>query len=159
MSEWMERLNQLGILDDVPVTSTTTIVPTPVDDGAEDIPALKIRRPSSPHSGSGTDVVAPYRGLTLARDWLDLERILDVAQDAYEAGDLSIVVVEDLAIQAAEKAQVLPVAAMDIWVNELLGDGPMDTCFCCGRSSWWRDRHGNRKCGICHPQTPNVVPI
>ena len=25
------------------------------------------------------------------------------------------------------------------------------TCWACRRSLWWKDRYGNKKCGICHP--------
>jgi hypothetical protein len=30
---------------------------------------------------------------------------------------------------------------------------PVDTgaCWTCRRSLWWKDRYGNKKCGICHP--------
>ena len=24
-------------------------------------------------------------------------------------------------------------------------------CWACRRSLWWKDRYGNKKCGICHP--------
>jgi hypothetical protein len=25
------------------------------------------------------------------------------------------------------------------------------TCWACRRALWWKDRYGNKKCGICHP--------
>jgi hypothetical protein len=152
MSQWMEHLNSLGILDGVPMDSGESAVLVPVHVDTKDATELETGPPLSPRAGDGTVGVSPYRALERARDWLDLEGLLDAAQAAYEAGDLSPAVVEDLAIQAAKKAQTLPVAAVDIWSDELLGDGPMDACPCCGRSMWWRDGYGNRKCGVCHPQ-------
>ena len=152
MSQWMEHLNSLGILDGVKMDSGGSAALVTVDDDAKDTTELETRQPSPPQASSAVVSVAPYRALDRARDRLDLEGILDAAQAAYEAGDLSIVVVEDLAIQAGKRAQALPVAAVDIWADELLGDGWKDTCPCCGRSTWRRDSYGNRKCGVCHPQ-------
>jgi hypothetical protein len=43
-----------------------------------------------------------------ARDWADLENALNRAQDAFEAGELLGEEVEDLAVQAAQEAQIIP---------------------------------------------------
>ena len=109
MSKWLERLSNLGILQEVPTRRVATTAPaSPVDDGPKDITTTETVRPPSPRTVRVTKRVVPYRGLELARDWVDLACVLDAAQTAYEAGDLSRTVVEDVAVQAAGKARRLP---------------------------------------------------
>ena len=38
------------------------------------------------------------------------------------------------------------------WIAERAGHWVKMVCSACGHSSWWTDRYGNRKCGVCHPQ-------
>jgi hypothetical protein len=110
------------------------------------------KQDTSPSEEIPADGANGHPHLVQACDQLDLEATLASAQAAYEDGELSQEVVEDLAVRAAEKARSLPVAAIDIWSDELLDSQAEEVCFCCGQNRWWTDSHGVRKCGLCHPE-------
>jgi len=70
-----------------------------------------------------------HHAVKQARDWQDLEAVLDRAQAAYERGELLQEQVEELALEAVALGRVLPQKAVYdgpvIWAHDLL---PGDTC-------------------------------
>lgn len=98
----------------------------------------------------------PWRDrLRQATDWQALYQIIEDAEVAFVAGELTGPVVERLARLCNVLARRLPEVdpyGPRIYAEDLLPpDAPRDTCNACGRASWWVDSYGVRHCATCHP--------
>ena len=131
-------------------------------------PATPATATLSPENRSRSTVAGPLPApwpdrLRAARCWDDLAEIVDGAQAAYVAGELSGEVVERIGVQCGILARRLPehcpppVDGRQVPAADLLPlDAPPDTCHACRHASWWTDRYGVRHCRVCHPPAPGA---